>query len=151
MDALYRPTITSRQIKTNGKCEIWLNIHTPFQVPESRLHIELHVKGTCWEWSNLWNRSMLGEVPPQDYIVDPDQPKRHPTLKELQDGPDQYTFRLENKHHLVCKLKVRIELFGKEETCLPCEPLFCDGDIGTDKGGHRWIEFEKVFKTEDAS
>lgn len=69
----------------------------------------------------------------------------------MQDGPNRYTFRLENKYHLTCELKVRMELFGKGETCLPCEPLFCDGDISTDDTGHRWIEFKKVFKTEDAS
>jgi hypothetical protein len=80
MDALYRPDVTSRSVKRNGKYyEVWLNIHTPFQVPESRLHIELHVKGTYWEWSNLFGKQMLAEIPPQDYIVDPDQTQRHPT------------------------------------------------------------------------
>jgi hypothetical protein len=152
MDALYRPTVISKEVKLNDKKEVWLHINTPFMLPKkTRLHIELHTKGTYWEWSDFWGRSMLAAAPPQEFIIDPDNPQRRPTLKELQNGPNRYTFRLENKHHLVCKLKVRIELFGKQDTCLPCEPLFCDGDISTDDDGHRWIAFEKVFRGEDAA
>jgi hypothetical protein len=51
-------------------------------VPNSRLHIELHVTGTYWKWSNLFGEKILGEIPPQDYIVDPDHPQRHPTLAQ---------------------------------------------------------------------
>lgn len=79
-----------------------------------------------------------------------DNPQRHPTLEELQDGPNRYMFRLENHHTLKCDLKARLELFGKQETCLPCEPLFCNGDIGTDDAGHRGVVFDKVFNTDEA-
>jgi hypothetical protein len=70
----------------------------------------------------------------------------HPsTLKELADGPNRFTIRLENHHYLECRIKVRIDLYGDHEVCLPWEPLFCGGDIGADTNGHRWVEVEKAF------
>jgi hypothetical protein len=181
MDALYRPTVTGKEVKLNDKKEVWLHIHTPFLLPKSILYIDFEAKRTCM------GRLVEEYLPPIKYTLDSvnhgghhmslkereerikEQEARlkdplggglstaamisaqyeseHPaSLKELEDGPNRFTIRLENPHTTKCTLKVRIDLFGEQEVCLPWEPLFCDGDISTDKGGHRWIEYKRTFE-----
>jgi hypothetical protein len=181
MDALYRPTVTGREVKLNGRNEVWLHIHTPLLLPKSILYIEFEAERT------FMGKLVQEEMPPIKYTLDSvnhgghhmslkereektkEQEARlkdplgsacspsamisaqyeseHPaSLKELEDGPNRFTIRLENRRSLKCTLKVRIDLYGKHEVCLPWEPLFCDGDISTDKGGHRWIEYKRTFE-----
>jgi hypothetical protein len=181
MDALYRPTVTGKEVKLNGRNEVWLHIHTPLLLPKSILYIDFEAERT------FMGKLVQEEMPPIKYTLDSvnhgghhmslkereerikEQEARlkdplggglstaamisaqyeseHPaSLKELEDGPNRFTIRLENPHTTKCTLKVRIDLFGEQEVCLPWEPLFCDGDISTDKGGHRWIEYKRTFE-----
>jgi hypothetical protein len=182
MDALYRPTITSKTVRLNPDAEeIRLHIHTPFLLPNSMLYLEFRAEQTCM------GRLVEENLPPIEYTLDSEKsgghhytPKereekinefensledplghalngpntilakhrmeRPASLKELEDGPNRFTIRLENRRSIKCELKVRIDLFGKQETCLPCEPLFCEGDIDTDDHGQRWVKFKNKFE-----
>jgi hypothetical protein len=141
MDALYRPYVTfqSRELKP-GVSSVSLDIHTPFLLRESQLFIKGEVK-----ISSLFSSKESLKKPPVQIDVDPANQNYQDTLDKLKNGSNRYTFHFSDVSFFNCRLKVRLDLSGDHEVCLPCEPLFCGIDISTDTGGHRWIEFEKDF------